>query len=160
MRNEIFDTHTVVDLGHALRDSNLVVRENSLGFFIAAIAHGISFHLRGEIMLIFTEDFRDKLFDAEITAALERARNDRDSSVRKSMFNVFTAAIAQGVLHCFFVIRIPKYSQMVFGTRYSTLTSLLHLYMHSVIQILMSEAMQSNFSLLLQLKVHFVVFMG
>ena len=100
------------------------------------------------------------IFDTDIVAALGQALTDRSWWVRNSMVEFLTAAIAQGALHCFCVIRILKYSQMVFGIRYLTLTLSLHLYMHSVIVFLMSEAARSNFSLLPQLKVHSVVFMG
>ena len=110
---------------------------------------------------IFADDLRDKIFDTDLVAALGRALTDRRQwQLRHSVVEFFTAAIAQGALHCFCVIRIPKYSQMVFGTRYLTLTSSLHLDVHSVIQILVSEAAQSKFSLLRHLKVHSVVFMG
>jgi hypothetical protein len=47
----VFDTDTVRDLGHAVGDSNGDVRNNSIDFFIAAIAHGISFHFHGRIIL-------------------------------------------------------------------------------------------------------------
>ena len=110
---------------------------------------------------IFADDFRDKIFDTDIVAALGQALTDRSCQLRHrdSAVEFFTAAIAQGALHCFCVIRIPKYSQMAFGIRCLTLTLSLHLHMHSVIQILVSEAAQSKFSLLPQLKVHSVVFM-
>ena len=130
LRHELFDAHTVGDLGHALRGSNRDVRENIINFFIAAIAHGILFHFRAKITLIFAEDFRDKLFDADITAALERALNDEDSNVRRSIVELFTAAIAQGELGYFYGILTAKVLQRGFGTRYLRSRSSLHLNMH------------------------------
>ena len=79
---------------------------------------------------IFPEAFWDKIFDTDIIAALRRGLGDTDPYVRSSAVNFFTAATAQGSLHFFCVICIPTYSQMVFGTRYLTLTPLLYLYEH------------------------------
>ena len=52
-------------------------------------------------MLIFTEDLRDKLFDAEITTALKRALQDEGFNVTESLVEFFTAAMAQGALRSF-----------------------------------------------------------
>jgi hypothetical protein len=101
LRHELFDTDTVRDLGHALHDSNDDVRRNSMDFFIDAIAHGRSFHFHGKSILIFVEDFRDRIFDTEIIAALGRALKDESSDVRSSVVKIFTVAMAQGALHCF-----------------------------------------------------------
>lgn len=130
MRREIFDTHTVRDLGHALGGSNGNVQENSVNFFIDAIAHGISLHFQGRIMLIFTEDFCDKPFDAQITAAFKRALNDGDPKVRGSIIKFFTAAMAQGEFLCIDWILTLKDSQRGFGTRHLRQRSSLHLDMH------------------------------
>jgi len=48
----------------------------------------------------------------------------------ESTFNFFTAAMAQGVLHSFYRVFIPKSLQRGFGTRYLILRSLLHLDVH------------------------------
>ena len=68
---------------------------------------------------MFAERFRDKIFNTQIVAALRRALVDEDSIVQAVKF--FIAAIAQGVLHCFCRIFIPKRLQRVFGTKYLTL---------------------------------------
>ena len=40
---------------------------------------------------------RDKIFDAEIVAALVHALGDEDSEIRSSAANFFTTAVVQGV---------------------------------------------------------------
>ena len=97
-RHDLFDTDTVRDLGHALHDSNGDVRQNSIDFFIAAIAHGTSFHFQDRMILIFVEDFREKIFDKEIVVALGRALGDKNSDIR-SVVKIVAAAIDQGALH-------------------------------------------------------------
>jgi hypothetical protein len=52
------------------------------------------------------------------------------SDVRSSVVKFFTAAIAQGALHCFHRIFILKYLQRAFGTRYLTLRPSPYLDMH------------------------------
>jgi len=47
---------------------------------------------------IFEEGFRDTIFDAEMVAALGRALSDGTSYLRSSAVEIFTAAVAQGVL--------------------------------------------------------------
>jgi len=79
---------------------------------------------------IFAEGFRDKIFDTEIVHALGNALSNQNWWLRYNVVNIFTAAIAQGALHSFSVICISKYLQMVFGTRYLTLGSSLHLDVH------------------------------
>ena len=97
---------------------------------------------------IFPEGFRDKIFDAEIVAALGRALGHSDSSARSSAVKFFTAALAQGALLCFHVILSLKYSQRGFGTRYLIPRSSPRLDMHLVTQSSAPEAVQSNSSLL------------
>jgi hypothetical protein len=70
---------------------------------------------------IFTEGFRDKIFDAEIVAALGRALSDENYDLRNNAVEIFTAAIAQGAPCCFYGIFTPKYVQRGFGTEYLTL---------------------------------------
>ena len=55
---------------------------------------------------MFSEGFRDKIFDSKTVAAFRRALTDEDSVVEAVRF--FVAAIVQGVLHCFRGIFIPK----------------------------------------------------
>jgi len=66
--------------------------------------------------------FRDKIFDTSIVAALGRALGGTDSYIRSCMVDLFTAAMAQGALHCFYGVFIPKHSQRSGGTRFLTLT--------------------------------------
>ena len=79
---------------------------------------------------IVIEGFRDKIFNTEIVTLLVTALGDKDSNVRISMVEIFTAAIAQGSLRCFHGIFVLKQLQMIFGTKYLTLKSMLHLYVH------------------------------
>ena len=111
---------------------------------------------------IFVEGFRDKLFDTETIAAFIRALRDEYATddVRSSTIKLFTAAMAQGEAHCFYRIFILKYSQRAFETRYLTLRPLPHLSMHYMIEVPMSDAARSNFSLLPWLKVGPIVFTG
>ena len=99
LRHDLFDTDTVRDLGHALRDRNDDVRNNSINFFIAAIAHGISFYFACRMVLIFVEDFRDKIFYRKTVASLGRAPGDINSDIGRSAVKIVTAAIYQGALH-------------------------------------------------------------
>jgi hypothetical protein len=79
---------------------------------------------------ILVEGFRDKIFDAEIITALEHALSDKDSDIRISTIQIFTAAIVQGALHYLHRLFILTYLQRGFGTRYLILRLLLHLNMH------------------------------
>ena len=79
---------------------------------------------------IFAEGFWDKMFDTEIIAVLGHALRDPHAGVRMGTVKVFTAAMAQGVLRCFYRTFIPKYTQRGFGTGYLTLRSLPHLDVH------------------------------
>ena len=97
---------------------------------------------------IFAEGVRDKIFDTETVAALGCALRHKDSNVRSGAVKIFTAAIAQGALHCIHGTFIPKYWQTVFGTRYLSLGPLPHLDMHYVIETPTSEPAWSSFSLL------------
>ena len=106
LRHELFDAQTGRDLGHALRDGNPEVRQNSISFFIAAIASGISFHFQARTILIFAEDIRDKRVE------------------------LFPAAMAQGEFRCFNGILTLEDSQRGFGTRYLKPRSSLHLNTH------------------------------
>ena len=45
LQDALFDRDTVRELGHALHDGNEDIRSNTVDFFIAAMALGISFHL-------------------------------------------------------------------------------------------------------------------
>ena len=74
------------------------------------------------------------------------------------MAKIFTAAMVQGMLRSFSRIFLQKYSQRVCGTGCLTLRPSLHLEVHYVIKIPMSEAAQSNFSLLPWLKVRYIVY--
>ena len=69
---------------------------------------------------IFAERSLDKIFDNEVVAALGRALGDTDSDVRNSVVNFFTAATAQGALHCSHGTFILKLSQLVCDARYLT----------------------------------------
>ena len=55
----------------------------------------MSRHVPAEIL---PEGFRNKIFDTEIIAALERALNDEKDDIRSSTVHIFTAAISQGAL--------------------------------------------------------------
>ena len=79
---------------------------------------------------IFSVGFQGKIFDTKIVAALARALDDEYDRVRTSTVEFFTTVMAQGVLHGFYGIFTPKYSQGGFGTRYFRLRSLLHLNVH------------------------------
>ena len=109
---------------------------------------------------IVAEGFRDKLFDTETVAAFIRAIRDKDPYVRCSAVKLFTAAMAQGEAHCFYRIFILKYSQRAFETRYLKLRQLPLISMHYMIEVPMSDAARSNFSLLPWLKVGPIVFTG
>ena len=50
---------------------------------------------------IISDGFRDKIFDAEILAALGRALSDKDSDIRRNAVNFFTSTITQGAPRCF-----------------------------------------------------------
>jgi hypothetical protein len=67
---------------------------------------------------IFVAGFRDKIFDAEVVAALRRALRDGHSYVRHSAVKFFTSAMAQGALRWFYAIFIPKFLQRGFVTKY------------------------------------------
>ena len=112
LRDVVFDADTIRDLAHGLRDGNDDVRRNSIDFFIAAIAHGISFYFHGRIILIFVEDFRDKIFHKDIVATRERLLGDANSDVRRSVVKIVTAAIDQGALYHFQGIFILKFMQI------------------------------------------------
>ena len=118
MRDDLFDTNTVRDLGDALHDSNADIRNNSISFFIAAIAHGASFHFHGRIILIIVEDFRDKIFDREIMGALGRVLGDINSDIRRSVVKIVTTAIYLGALHRCQGMFLLKYCQRAFETKY------------------------------------------
>jgi hypothetical protein len=109
--HELLDTDTVRELGHALHDSNRDIRSNSINFFIAAIAHGISFHFQGRSILIFVENLRDKIFEGEIVAALGRVLGDINSDIRGSVVEIVAAAIYHGALHRCEGIFILKYDR-------------------------------------------------
>jgi len=112
---------------------------------------------------MFSEGFRDKIFNTEIIAALGRALSDKTSRydhLRISAVNFFTAAVAQGARHFFDGILIPKYLQRGFGTRYLTLRSLPHWGVYHAMKPPTSETVWSHFSLLLWLKVRSVFFLG
>lgn len=87
----------------------------------------MSRHVPAEIL---PEGFRNKIFDTEIIAALERALNDEKDDIRSSTVHIFTAAISQGALCFFHGIFIPKYLQRVVGTREFKLRLLPHLDVH------------------------------
>jgi hypothetical protein len=57
---------------------------------------------------ILTEGIWDKIFDTETIATLGHALGDEGDYVRWSAVKFFTAAMAQGVLHCFHRIFIFK----------------------------------------------------
>ena len=79
---------------------------------------------------LFAEGVRDRIFDTETVAALGCALRHKDSNVRSSAVEFFASAMAQGALHCFLGIFIPKYLQVVFGIRYMSLGPSPHLDMH------------------------------
>ena len=76
------------------------------------------------------EGFRGKIFDTESIAALGCALVDKASVLRTEAVKFFIAAIAQGVLHCFRGLFIPKYLQRALGTRYLISRPSLHLDVH------------------------------
>jgi hypothetical protein len=63
---------------------------------------------------IFAEGIRDKIFDTETIAALGHALVGHEDNDVRSVVKFFTAAIAQGALHCFHRIFILKYLQRAF----------------------------------------------
>ena len=80
---------------------------------------------------IFAEGFRDNIFKTKTIDGLQDALGDKNPGVRSSAVKFFAAAIAQGMLHCFRVIFIPKHLQRAFGAGYSSLKlSPSHLDMH------------------------------
>jgi hypothetical protein len=130
LRDRLFDADTVRDLGQGLGDSNDDVRHNSIHFFITAIAHGMSFHFHCRTILIFVEDFRDKIFHREIVTTRGRVLGDINSDIRRSVVKIITAAIDQGALYHFQWMFILKYRQRAFETRYLTPRSSLRLNVH------------------------------
>jgi len=76
---------------------------------------------------IFVEGFRDEIFDTEMVATLGHALSHENNHLINSVVKIFTAAVAQGTLHCFYWILVPKYLQRGFGTRYLTLRCSPHL---------------------------------
>ena len=94
---------------------------------------------------IFPEGTRDKIFDNEIVAALGC---ELDSRARISAVELFTAALAQGVVLGFLGILTLKYFQRGLGTRYLIPRSSPHLDVHLVAQIPAPAAVQSKSSLL------------
>jgi hypothetical protein len=129
--DKIFDTETVAALRHALGDEDDVVRSSAVNFFTAVMAQGeLCLFLQDSHTKIFAEGIWDKIFDTETILTLGHALSDKNYHVRSSAVKILTAATAQGVLHCFHRIFIPKYLQRAFRTRYLTLRPLLHLDMH------------------------------
>lgn len=57
---------------------------------------------RSFVLKIVAEGFRDKIFGTGVVAALVHALSDKDSNVRRSAVDFFTATIAEGTLSCFF----------------------------------------------------------
>ena len=102
--DKIFDTEIIAALGRALASNQSWDLRNSVlivNFFTTTIAQGaLHFFLCAMHTEMFADGFRDKTFDTAIVAALVRALGDRDSYVRSSAVNFFTAATAQGPLHC------------------------------------------------------------
>jgi hypothetical protein len=58
---------------------------------------------------IFAEGIQDTIFDTETIAALGHALSDKNYYVRGSAVEILTAAMAQGVLHRFHRIFMPKF---------------------------------------------------
>ena len=86
-------------LGRVLMNENYNHRKSAVEFFTAAIAQGVlCYFYRITDTERFAEEFRDKIFDAEIVAALGCGLGDTNSEVRSSVVNLFTAAVAQGAL--------------------------------------------------------------
>ena len=69
---------------------------------------------------IFTDGFWDEIFDTDIVAALVRALDDTNDSVRSSAVKFFNAATAQGPLHCVHGTFVLKLSQLDLDARYLT----------------------------------------
>ena len=77
---------------------------------------------------IFAEGFRDKIFDTKIVNMLGHAlSNENHTETSSTVVTIFTAALAQGVAHCFQKILMLTYSQRGFGTSYLILRLSLHL---------------------------------
>ena len=74
--------------------------------------------------------FRDKIFHTEIITALGCILSNEAYYIESGVVEFFTAAVAQGVLHCLYGIFILKYSQRGFGTKYFIIRLLLHLGVH------------------------------
>jgi hypothetical protein len=79
---------------------------------------------------LFTEGFRDKIFDAEILTTLRCALSHESYYNGSGVVELFTAAVAQGAPQFFHGIFMPTYLQRGFGTGYLILRSSLHLDMH------------------------------
>ena len=65
---------------------------------------------------MFSEGFRDKIFDTKTVAALQHALADQSSIVRTKVVKFLIAAIAQGVLQYVRGIFVPNRLQRAFGT--------------------------------------------
>jgi hypothetical protein len=89
---------------------------------------------------------RDRMVDAEFVTELRRALGDKESYVRSSAIEIFTAAIAQRAPTSVFRVFILKYLQTVFGTRYLLLRSSMNSDVHWVITIPTSDAGRSKYS--------------
>ena len=121
-------TEIVAALGRALNHKNSCVRTSAIEIFTGAIAQGaLLFFSRNICTKISAGGCQGKIFDTEIVAALGCALNDIDFNIRRSAVQIFTAAVAQGELHCLHGIFIPKYSQRSFDTSCLILTLLPHL---------------------------------
>ena len=128
---KIIVTGTVAALGHAIGDRYSDIRISMVQFFTAAIAQGaLQFILQDIPTKMFAEGLWDKIFVTGTVVALGRALDDEDYEVRASIVIFYTAAMAQGALHCFHGVFIPNYLQAVFGTRYLSLRQSRHLEMH------------------------------
>lgn len=118
VRDRIFNTEMVAALGSALSDEkNYYLRLNVVQIFTAAAAQGTLRIFYGDIYTdIFSEGFRDKIFDIETVTALGHALGHKDVDIRSSAVKILTAAVTQGVLCYFYRIFILNCSQRGFGT--------------------------------------------
>jgi len=87
------------------------------------------------------EGLRDRMFEMEFVAIL-RCALDKKAYVRSSAITILTAAIAHSATTSVCGVFILKYLQMAFGTRYSILRLSPHLYIHCMMNVLISGGVQ------------------
>jgi len=117
-RDKIFDMEIVIILRRALRHKDFNIRSCAVEILTDALAQGaLCFCLWDIHTELFTEGFRDKIFDTEMVATLGHALGHEDVDIRTSGVEILTAALAQGVLHYFYGIFILKFELFAEGFR-------------------------------------------